>query len=335
VIGFRRLALHDVDFEGLDRRPDRTIFQTREWLEFLVSSQDAEPVVAEVTEDGAPIGYFTGAIVRRFGLKILGSPLRGWTTSYMGFNLDEPERLGAAIEALPTFAFRQLGCIHLEVMDRSCSPDSAPSGFQAGRLAGYELDLGGDDDSLLARMTSHGRRDVRRSLRNGITVEEVDPTADTSFVPEYYEQVCQSFGKRSLTPTYPIERVELMVRHLFPTGRLLLLRARVADGTPAATGIFPGLPGSTAVFWMGASHRPLQSQLPNEALMWHALRTWRDRGAVRFDFGGGGRYKAKYGGDEIRVPWLRRSRFGVLEHGRAAALQLARRRQRLTEDAGS
>lgn len=325
---FERVGLPEVPWSELDRHPDRTIFQTRAWLDFLVETQTAEPVVARLIEGREQIGWFTGGIIRHAGVKFLGSPMRGWTTSYMGFNLDDPTRRVAALEALPEFAFDGLGCIHLEVMDRSLTTEDVPAdAFVSARLSGYEVTILGDDDQIMERMKKNGRRDVRRALRNGIEVERVDPVADPGFGAEYYDQVAESFAKRSLVPTYPVERVDAMIRHLHEAGRVVLLRSYDPEGRPVATGLFPGLPGGTAVFWMGASHRDAQAMLPNEALMWSALRTWRDEGAVRFDFGGGGSYKEKYGGSPIVVPWLRRSRFAGLERGRELARKAVRKAQ--------
>lgn len=324
-----RVALPEVPWSELDRRPDRTVFQTLPWLDFLNESQQVDPVVARVVLGGEQVGWFTGALLRRAAIKILGSPMRGWTTSYMGFNLDDALPAGMLLGALRRFAFSDLGCVHLEVMDRSLpSTIEAPRGFYVGQLSGYERRIDTDEEHLLGGMTKNGRRDVRRALRNGVVVEEVDPTIDSDFASEYYEQVTESFAKRSLAPTYPLERVEAMIRHLHPSGNLVLLRSRLPDGKLAATGVFPGLAGAGAVFWMGASHREHQALLPNEALMWHALRTWRDRGAVTFDFGGGGRYKSKYGGQGISVPWFRCSRFAILEKGRGVAQRTVRLAQK-------
>jgi hypothetical protein len=197
-----------------------------------------------------------------------------------------------------------------------------------GHLPGYELALG-DDDALLAGMTKGGRRDVRRAERNGIVVSEVDPLRAGTFAADYYAQVSEAFAKRGLRPTYPQSRVDALVRHLGPSGRLLLLEARTPAGDLAATGIFPGMAGGTAEYWMGASWRRFQPLLPNEALMWHALRAWRDRGATRMNFGGGGTYKAKYGGAPHVLPWLRSSRWGAVEHARTVAADLYRRSRRL------
>jgi CelD/BcsL family acetyltransferase involved in cellulose biosynthesis len=322
VIHLERVAAPDVPWAELDAATDRTVAQTRAWLDFLAESQGAEPVVARVLDGTDPVGWFTGALVRRVGLRILGAPMRGWTTAAMGFNLAPGVDRTAAVEALAGFAFGDLRCVHLEVADRALPADARlPVGFHVTPLPGWELDLGRDDDALLGAMKPYGRRDVRRALRNAITVEEVDPVDPGDFVAEYYDQVSTAFAKRDRTPTYPAERVASLLRHLGPTGHLLVLRARTPDGRPAATGIFPGLPGGTAEFWMGASDRDHQHLLPNEALMWTALRTWRDRGAHRFNFGGGGAYKAKYGGTPHVLPQLRRSRPALLEHARAAALR--------------
>lgn len=329
TIRFERVAAPLVPWDELDARPGRTVFQTRAWLDFVVDSQGAEPVAARIVEDGAPTGWFTGAIVKRAGIRLLGSPMKGWTTPAMGFDLPAGCDPSDVLSALGDFAFDDLRCVHLEVADRQLLDDAvAPAGWVVGWLRGYELALA-DDDALLAGMTKGGRRDVRRSLRNGIVTAEVDPLAPGSFAADYYAQVTEAFAKRDRRPTYPQARVDALIRHLGPTGRLLLLEARTPDGELAATGIFPGMAGGTAEYWMGASWQRHQHLLPNEALMWHALRAWRDRGAVRMNFGGGGSYKAKYGGSPHALPWLRTSRFGAVEHARTVAADIYRRSRRL------
>lgn len=327
MIQFERVSAPDVPWADLDAAPDRTHCQTRGWLDFLAETQGAEPVVARVLDGSRPIGWFTGAIVRRAGLKILGSPMRGWTTSAMGFNLAPGADRSAALAGLPRFAFKTLGCIHLEVSDRNLASDrDVPDGFRSTRIDGYELELATDDE-LLANMTKSGRRNIRTGRRNGIVVEAIDPLQPGDFAEVFYDQVSEAFAKRGLAPTYPVDRVHALIRHLGPTGTMLLMRALTPDGTPAATRISFGLPGRAAESFLGASYRSSQSLYPNEILMWATMQEWRERGAVQFGFGGGGAYKAKYGGVPHALPWLRMSRFETLEVVRTAALRLHRRRQ--------
>lgn len=324
------VALPAVPWADLDARPDRGVAATRAWLDFLVETQRAVPVVARLRRDDRPVGWFTGAAVTRAGVKVLGAPMRGWTTGAMGFQFDPAEAPvdpRDAIDALARTAFGRWGCWHVELIDRSLPGDGPlPPGFRADPIDGHDLDLDGDDDALLARMTAHGRRDVRRAVRNGIEVEVVDP-ADPTFAAEHHAQVRQAFARRDQQPSFGVERVEALLRHLGPTGDLLALRARTPGGEVAATGLFPGRAGGPAELWMAASDRTHERLLPNEALLWAAMREWRDRGAVRLELGGG-RHKAKYGGVVRRRLWVRCSRLAALETARDLARRAQRRRQR-------
>lgn len=323
TLHLERVPLDRVPWEELDRRSDRSVFQTRPWLEVLHACAGVEPVVARVDEGGSTVGWLSAGLVRRAGLRVLGSPLPGWTTSYMGFTLDEPDRAGEALAALRTFAFGELRAVHLEVLDRA--GPAPPPGWTSTPLPGWELDLGGrDDDALLAGMTSMARRNVRTAARRGVVVEDATDDADR-FAAEHLTHARWVFSLRGRSPTYDERRVAVVLRLLGPRGHVVALRARDEEGRVVASGVFPGLPGSSAVLWLVAGDARARELRANEALVHEALRTWRDRGAARFDFGGGGEYKAKFGGRPISVPWLRTSRPAALGALRDAVAGPARR----------
>lgn len=320
------VPLDEVPWHELATATDRTIGQTRGWLAFLAASQGATPVAAQLRAgtEGEVVGWATAAVVRRGGIRQLGSPLPGWTTSAMGFNLrDDIDRLEAAI-ALRDLAFHDLGCWHLELADRSLGAVAPPPGFTSSPLRSFEVELR-DDDALLAAMTANGRRNVRKAERLGTTVEEVDPLDPGSFATEYHRHLAAAFAARGQVPTYPQERVEQLIEHVGAEGGLLLLRARTDDGELAATAIFAGVPGGVAEFVGGAARRDLHPRCPNEAIMWAAMQRWRARGARALDLGGGGEHKRKYGGVPTERAWLRASRVAVLEHGRRLAVSARRR----------
>ncbi|MGA8069312.1 MAG: hypothetical protein WCA47_18420, partial [Terriglobales bacterium] len=77
---FHRIDIKSADWKRLDAFTDRTVFQTREWLQFVAESQRAQPVLAELREKNDVLGYFTGLTVSKFGMKVLGSSFPGWTT---------------------------------------------------------------------------------------------------------------------------------------------------------------------------------------------------------------------------------------------------------------
>jgi hypothetical protein len=319
-----RVGLESCDWERMDAFPDRVIFQTREWLEFVARTQRAEPVIASVLRDGEVVGYFTGLIVRRFGVRILGSPFPGWTTDSMGFNLADGVSRRDAAAALVRFAWGALRCAHLELKDRRLqSADVEGLGFESDAKLTYEVDLADDEQAIFGRMSSACRRAIRKAEKVGVTVE---PAAGPGFADEYHAQLLDVFAKQSLVPTYGVERVRALIACLEPTGRLLLLRALSPDGRSIATGIFPAFNG-TAYFWGGASMRADQILRPNEALFWYAMRYWREGGMTTLDLGGAGDYKRKYGTRELWLPWCRRSRVPGLSLMRTVAQGATKRRQ--------
>ncbi|GIE91796.1 Acetyltransferase (GNAT) domain-containing protein [Actinoplanes regularis] len=305
---------------------DRLIFHTPEWLAFVAECQRAEPVLATVSDDGVTVGHFTGLLTRRYGLRILGSPMAGWTTSYLGFNLLPGVSRRNAVQALTRFAFDDLGCAHLEVRDRGATEaDLAGLGLRWDAAPTAVIDLNPDEDALFGAMTSACRRNIRKAAKSGVTIEEAD--ADPAFADEFYDQLRDVFAKQDLVPTYSVERVKSLIRHLAPVGRISLLRARDADGRCIATAVLPWY-HRTMYFWGGASYREHQHLRPNEALIWHALRSARARGVTEFDFVGGNAYKAKYGTTEVAVPWARQSRSPLVAKLRDTAKQAYALKQR-------
>jgi len=314
-----------VDWSRLDLFADRTVFQTHEWLNFLRETQRARIVICELVDGGETVGYFTGLVFSRFGIRILGSSFPGWTTPYIGFNLVEGASRKAALQAIEKMAWDTLKCLHMEVSDPFFTVDDGEeSGFMSGSYASYRSDLTETEDRLFGRMDSACRRCVRKAEKSGVTLEEAH---DAGFADEYYEQLRDVFSKQGLVPTYSVDRVRALVRHLVPTGRILLVRARDPEGKCIATGIFPGF-NKIAEFWGNASFRSSQNLRPNEAIHWYAMKYWKRRGIEVYDWGGEGAYKEKYGCVPYLVPWFTKSRFKFLSTLRGQAKAMFERKQR-------
>ncbi len=319
---FERMALEDVDFEALDRFDDRLFCQRRPWLDFLMSFVRGEVVVARLARGGETLGYFTGILFRRAGVKILASPFRGWTTPYMGFNLRPDVARIDALLALERFAFGDLGCLHLEIADRYMAiEDGERHGYAHRVINGFLSDLTMSEDEIFAGMASSCRRAIRKSVKSGVTIEEGAPEG---FADEHYRLLLHVFAKQGLKPSYGVDRVQRLIDHcgglggVGGDGSLLLLRAREPGGRCIATGIYPGF-GSTSFFWGNGSDPDFLALRPNEALHWHAMRHWKARGVGRHDWGGGGAYKAKYGGTPFVAPSFWKSRHALLRLARDAA----------------
>jgi hypothetical protein len=113
---------------------------------------------------------------------------------------------------------------------------------------------------------------------------------DKGFVDDYYSQLRNVFAKQHLVPTYGMGRVSALIRHLQPTGNLLL-RAIDAEGHGIATGIVPAM-HDRAYFWRRRAGEPINTcgrtsccfgmpfstgrVAPSTLLTWVELETTRD-----------------------------------------------------------
>jgi Acetyltransferase (GNAT) domain len=313
------------DWKRLDAFADRTVFQTREWVSFVKQTQKGTPVLAELRDGREVAGYFTGLTFSRFGVKVLGSSFPGWTTPYMGFNLYPGAFRSDALQALELAVWNELKCLHMEVSDPNFTvSDGRKLGFQCEAYESYRTDLTLPEEEIFNSMESACRRCIRKAEKSGLTIEEAH---DLGFADEYYEQLKDVFAKQGLVPTYGVDRVRALIKHLEPAGKVLLLRARNAEKKCIATGIFPGF-NRIAEFWGNASFRDTQILRPNELIHWYAMRYWKGRGAAVYDWGGGGSYKEKYGCVPHSVPWFVKSRHQFVSRLRHEAKKAFERKQR-------
>jgi hypothetical protein len=314
---FERISLDPVEWgKTLAAFPDGLVYQTPQWLAFVAETQKGEPVLAVLKEGNETLGYFTGVLVQIFGLKILGSPFRKWTTPYMGFCMKPGVPRRVAVEALPEFAFKELGAIHFEVVDPHMTvEDIAVPGINHELNRTCELDLTQSEETLLANMNSYRRRDIRRAEKDGVAIQEAD---DEEFAGEYAEQLTDVFEKQNLVPTFGVDRVRALIKHLRPTGTLLRLRARDTEGHCIATGLFLGM-NEASFYWGGASWRRYQNLHPNELMQWYAMRYWKKRGMKTYNLVGTMDFKARFGGRQFAVPLIGKSKYRAISGLRAKA----------------
>jgi hypothetical protein len=166
---FHRLAPSEIDWEAMDAFHDRVFSQRRHWLQFITSFVKGEIVVAELRDLGRTLGYFTGGSLARLRRPDPGQPFRRWLTAAMGFNLASDVPRSDVLGALSDFAFRQLGCLQLEVGDYGFRErEGANLGFQARARPTYVSDLTLSEDELLGRMSRSCRWNIRKAEKNGL-----------------------------------------------------------------------------------------------------------------------------------------------------------------------
>ena len=300
--------------------PEADVFHGPSWLEFLATSQGVTPTVLGVLAENRRVGFFVGATARPYGLPVLGSPMPGWGTQWMGFLLDEGVDRREAARALATFAFRELGRLHIEITDpRLTAAKMDGAGYVAEAGTTYRSDLTQSEASLQARVQGNYRRSAAQALRQGLTTEVA---TNEEFAKEYHAQLVEVFARKGLNPPYGPERVRQLIRALNRTEELLLLRVRSPTGESLATSLTVGMKGRTAVLWGTASTTDKAGYHPNQLLLWETIRQSQARGHVAFDMGGAGSYKAKYGGTLVETAHFHRTRYPLMRHGRSLMRRL-------------
>lgn len=310
MITFERIPFDEMDWSLAAGMGEMNIFQTRAWLAFLSERQPLEPVLVAIRENRQLLGFFTGLLAEKFGLRILGSPFRGWTTYFMGFNLQPGASRRLVLDALPRFVFHELGCHYLELIDPLVvESDCCGLKYRLEPLPWYALDLRPPEETLFANMKHACRTNIRKACKNGLRIQMA---CEPGFAEEYYAQYIEVMQRHALQPAFGLETVRLLMKYLLPTGRLLLLRACLPQGESIATGLFLFL-GQMGIFWGAASRSEYQHFRPNEYLAWEGVKQLKAQGGEILHFGGyAGQYKEKFGCQEARIWRLRLASSTVL-----------------------
>ncbi|GAI76213.1 unnamed protein product [marine sediment metagenome] len=118
----------------------------------------------------------------------------------MGFGMMPDVSRREALQALPAFAFKELRCHYLEVVDPClCASDWTGLPYKVEDLNWFAIDLTKSEEELFKNMKHSGRNCIRQSIKKGVTIEEA---SDIGFAEEYYDQYKDALAKRSIVPAY-------------------------------------------------------------------------------------------------------------------------------------
>lgn len=307
---FKQIKIENIDVYKFNNFENKSIFTTIEWIKFIQEDSNAKPIILEIYQGDVFIGYFSALVVNKFGIKIVASPFSGWSTCFMGFDVIFNSRIDI-LPDLKKYLFKKYKCSYIEIIDRDISIDEARSaGFTCSPISTLELEINRSDDELFKTFKTDCRNFIRQFERRGAILEEVIAVND-EFAEEYYEQLKDVFAKQCMVPTYKVDKVKTLLKHLAKTDGLLCLRVRNPEGKSIATSIFLGY-NNKFFFWGGASLRPYQSYRPNEYMIWYAIKYWRMRGCKVFDMVGVRDYKRKFGSVEVDYTKITISKYKIL-----------------------
>jgi lipid II:glycine glycyltransferase (peptidoglycan interpeptide bridge formation enzyme) len=166
-----------------------------------------------------------------------------------------------------------------EAVDRAL----ASRGFELGGQpvapeATIRLDLTHTDDELLAGMSSMRRRNIRKAMSSGLTVEQADEV-------ELFQRLHAATAARQGFRPFDAASLRGQWNALAPAGLCTMFIARHA-GRPVAGLWVTSFAGVVTFKFAGWDAEVDGSRNANEALHWTAIRWARTTGARQYDLGG-------------------------------------------------
>ena len=147
-------------------------------------------------------------------------------------------------------------------------------------LATLQLDLGPDEDALMAALEKDTRWSVRQAAKRGVTLRE---GRDEAALRAFYDLYAETGGRAGfITRTWPYYRDTW--RTLIESD-LATLRLAEVDGTPVA-GAMVWRCGDRAVYQTGATNDVGRKTYAAYALLWECIIEAKKAGRSVFDMGG-------------------------------------------------
>ena len=297
----------------LTRFPDHGVFHTAAWLRVLQDTYRFTPCHFVVTQRGQPVAALPLMEVRSFpgGRRLVSLP---FTDSCPLLTLPSGDVPPVATHPDDHYSWADLwdslvaeaaarGFRTLELRGVSSPP---PKAIRGAEFWGHELDLSVGPDALFQGLDPAVRRALRKSDREGLTIES---RTDLPALAEDYELHGETRQRHGLPPQ-PYHFFEQIWGNLVAKGQGRVVLAR-HQGQLAAGAVYLHT-GKQAVYKFGASRIACQALRPNNAVMWHALQAFARDGFTRFDFGrtavaneGLRRFKLGWGASESRLGYYK------------------------------
>jgi CelD/BcsL family acetyltransferase involved in cellulose biosynthesis len=281
---------------------DQTIFHSSAWLQIIAAAHGVKPGGVKAEQQGQCIGVWPFREMRKGPFRVIGSPLPGWSTAYMGPLIAEDADVHAVLHTLLDHrACKRYAYFACRTLVHRHDVDLAPFGFSLlNKFETYWIDLTQAEDVLWAALKSECRSRIRKAEKEGVEVRREN---DGAFLEDFWRMSEETFAKSHIQPTHTREFCAQVWERLAPVDRVHVLSA-FAGGRRAATLILP-LDTHTMYYWGGASYQEFRDLPVNNLLHWQAIKDAKARGLRCYDFvsseGGPGRFKKTFGPQAVDV----------------------------------
>ncbi len=277
----------------------KTLFHERPWLEYLEATGKGKPEVLALRDEAGDTPAYHIWLTRRIGpVKVMGSPLPGWTTNFMGPLMGADTDLDSVLVSLKRYMWRN-GYLYAELKNQALDENKMLAhGFQPVRDVTAVLQIAPTEEETWSKLKSTARNRVRKAQKSLVA----EATTDMDMIDEYYELIVERYREQGMSFPFSVERLKTLARCLLPHGRLLLVKV-IHEGELAAAGLFPH-DERTIYYFGGASKRSLTKLCPNELMHWTAISHAVEQGIGSYDLCGTSQFKRKFGAtNEEVITW--------------------------------
>jgi len=271
----------------------REVFHRQAWLNYIAAYHKAEIRYWAIREHGRTIGYFCGGVLQRGPFRILGSPLQGWYTNFMGPVATQGFSETAFFRALDELAQLERLAI-IEIEGHAISDEIALQfGYEPAVQLSYVVDLSREDPAIMhRRLHPKCRKAIRLAEQFGVRAEDTD---DPAFAAELFDGYKEILRRKNVHPAFSVECPQLVFKFLKPADLLFAIQMRDPDGSITSTGLFPHDDHSVYFAFTG-SRVAGWKHFPNDLMQWSAMEIAAQRGIRIYNMCGYGRFKSKFGG---------------------------------------
>ena len=279
-----------------------TVFHMMPWMQAVASTFDLSVVLTAVLSAGVCVAVWPAFEMRRGPFRVMGSPLPGWSTAYLGPLFASKIDVAGVLSAFMDHSrFRRPAYFACKVLDQRAPVDLMAHGFSVVlKYDTYRLDLNRHEDELWSNLRRECRNHVRKAQKSGV---ETRWEADGSFLDEFWSMSVETFAKANVKPTYNRRLIGEIWRRLHAAGQVQALSAFHQNERVATALLLED--GHTRYYWGGASYLRFRHLSAHNLLQWEAIRDARARGMHTYDFisttGGPGTFKQSFGPAKVPI----------------------------------
>ena len=295
----------------LEQFPHHSVFHRLPWLQSVEKIHKGRLHLIRADVDGSCIAVWPVFATRKGIFPIVGSPLGGWSTPYLGPlfapGCDVQAGLGAMLAHPRLRKASYFACKTLNTGDQFI--DFKPHGFtNALEFETYSIDLTIGRDALWENLKSECRSRIRKASKLGL---EIRHETDGSFLEEYWTMSVETFAITHIQPMFTRPFIEEVWRRLQPEGQICAMSAWL-DGERIGALVLP-YDNHTMYYWTGASYVKHRNVPAHNLLQWTAIELAQGMGLRTYDFistlGGAGRFKRTFSPQTVHIAdhWERTS----------------------------